>query len=563
MKKNLTRVWHAVLSSAAVIAAVAPTLGHAQDRAGRAVTVIVPSASTQGDGSMSAAVATRLVHGPLPMSAATQVEKDAADRAHAEAQRTAAPSLAEPDAARGLPGPMTSVVAGSNFAGLAADTADTSSVPPDNAGAVGTTRFIETINSAVRIFDRVAGNPILATGSLNDLNGFGASNNSFDPQVIWDPTTNRFYYSMDTIVSASQNLLTFGFSKSTSPSNVTTDWCKYAINYGADFPDYPKMGDSRYFIIIGVNVFSPSFIGSDIVAISKPAGTGTIATCPDATTFKVGIDSNLKDSGGSQVFTPVPSNQIDTNSKGYVVASTGGGGTKLWFYTVTKAGTGFPLFGAARGVTVAAYPSPPNATQPPGAGFGQLLDTSDTRNTQAVQAINPDRGTVQSFYTQHTVASGGFSGVRWYEIDPAPAVPVVLRTGTITKANTFLFNGAISPDRKVNGASKAFGDSFVIQYNASSPATAARIEARSSLNGAAVPATGVTVKTGVGPYRAFDCPSAGNVCRWGDYAALTPDPNVPVTDPSGIVFGVNQYSGVVNPPAGNANWRTRIFGLRP
>jgi len=170
---------------------------------------------------------------------------------------------------------------------------------------------------------------------------------------------------------------------------------------------------------------------------------------------------------------------------------------------------------------------------------------------------------VYSFWTQHTIANGSVSGVRWYEINPAPATPVVLRTGTITAANTFLFNAAISPDRQVRGATKAFGDSFVIQYNVSSSVNNInpRIVAASSLHGGALSGAKV-IKNGVGPYRDFTCPNSGDTCRWGDYAAATPDP-APTTAGVGEVWSTNQFSGVLNPPAGGVNWRTRIFALQP
>lgn len=178
------------------------------------------------------------------------------------------------------------------------------------------------------------------------------------------------------------------------------------------------------------------------------------------------------------------------------------------------------------GAAVPQYAVPPDATQ---VTFSEKIDTSDARHTQAVQAINPARaGTVHSFYTQHTVANslGTGSVVRWYEINPATALPLVLRTGMIEFGNTdFAFNGAISPDRKKHGATVAFGDSFVIQHNASEISIAPRIQAWSSFRGGPVSGNGaMVVQPHTGPYKNFTCPNTGNVCPWGGYAAATPDP---------------------------------------
>ena len=533
--------------------------------AAQAQTVTAADPNEQGSLSVAAGRA-MIARGPLLMSAADAAAKAAANRAHDAAVRSGALRPASPSelAAAGGAAPSAKapiVVGGHNFAGQSS----VNSSPTDSTGAIGTTRYIQTINSIVRIVNRTT-NAAIANGTLTQLSGNIANN--FDPQIIWDPTTNRFYYTMDSVFSSTNNKLAFGFSKTASPINVTTDWCHYNVSYGTPFPDYPKLGDSHYFVIIGVNTFANNstggFVGSDIVAISKPpAGT----TCPLASTFKTGKKANIKDSGGiNQTFTPVPSQQVDTNITGYVVARNGAlPSTKLWFYNVTRAATGFPIFGLARGATVASYTFPADATQPnfPGPVAAPRLDTLDSRNTQAVQAINPDRGTVQSFYTQHTIASGTVSAVRWYEINPAPAIPVVLRFGDLAATNSFIFNGAISPDRKKNGAIVAFGDSFVEQHNASSLINniSPRIVAGSSFNGGAV-LFALPVINGVGPYRDFTCPSSSFTCRWGDYSSATPDP-APTTVGRGEVWGTNQYSGLVNPPSGTANGRTRIFALQP
>lgn len=567
--RRIKSIRHAAAAAAVGIVLSATIEVHAQDADGASdLTIVTADPSEQGDGTMGPDAAAARLHGPLPFNSAAVARKAAADRAYDNAARAGAlrpASASELEAAGQSPTPSAPVVVGGlNFAGYQGGTTNTNSAPPDNEGAIGPTRYIQTINTAVRIYNRSNGAAI-ASGSLNQLAHNGSGINSFDPQIIWDPTTNRFYYAMDSIFSSTDNRISFGFSKTSSPANVTTDWCHYRLSYGRPFPDYPKLGDSRYFIILGVNVFANNgtggFVGSDIVAISKPIN-GAITACPAGTSLKRGKKANIKDTGNKQVFTPVPANQIDTIGTGYVVAVSGDlPSNKLWFFNVTRhPTTGAPVFGNARGVTVSAYNTPPSARQPT---FTQVLDTLDGRNTQAIQARNPSRsGAVYSFWTQHTIASASVSGVRWYEINPAPTTPVVLRSGTIATSNTFLFNAAISPDRKVHASSTGFGRNFVINYNAASRVNSIspRIVAASSVNGASL--SYLIVKNGVSGYRDFTCPKGGDVCRWGDYAAATPDP-APTTTGRGVVWGTNQYSGLANPPAGGVNWRTQIFALQP
>jgi hypothetical protein len=495
--------------------------------------------------------------GRLLMNEADEAAKAAATRAAVADEKSAAPnsgSTAEEDGNA----PLAAVIGGHSFAGQNAG----NSSPSDATGAIGPFSYIQMINTSARIYNRNT-HAIISTATLNSMAGQAATVNSFDPQIMWDPSTNRFYYVMDSVFSSSDNKLSFGFSKTSNPANFTTaHWCKYQVNNGPRFPDYPKLGDSTHFIIIGVNSFAPGFVGSDIFAIGKPpAGT----TCPLASSFPFGVRQDLRDTSNFQTFTPVPSNQVDANATGYVVTRNGSlPSTRLWFYNVTRnSTTGAPIFGNARGLTLpSAYTVPPDASQPT---FTQVLDTLDARPTQAVQARNPDRGTIQSFWVQHTVRQPGpnLAEVRWYEINPAPATPVLLRSGSIRSPTSHIYNAAISPDRRRDGRTLQFGDSFVIHYNASGSASgiSPRILAQSSFNGGALGGT-VLVRNAAGPFRDFTCPSPGQVCRWGDYAQASPDPR-PSFAGRGQVWGTSNYSGVVNPSTGASNFRTWIFDLRP
>lgn len=546
-----------LLLAAATTAFVLPIVAYAQSGGNAVGKIEFANPRVRGDGTMSPAAAAAMRRGALklPADEALKAATNNAARQSGEWNRPLAPSdLAPIGGRRSASAPV--VVGGLSFAGQT----DSGGTPPDTTGAIGRTRFIQLVNRRFGIYNRATG-ALLSSGTLNTLAGLSSSVNSFDPQIMWDPTTSRFYYVMDSVFSSTNNKLAFGFSKTASPSNGTTDWCHYTYTPAdaARFPDYPKLGDSRFFIIIGVNSFKPGFVGSDLIAISKPPGG---STCP-LEVFRVGTVLGLRDTTGALVFTPVPANQVDTSGTGYVVARNRTlPSTSLWFFNVTRnSSTGLPIFGGARGVTVASYTAPPDANQPPQSfGYNPLLDTLDARPTQAVQAVNPDRGTF-SFWTQHTIAVGSFAAVRWYEINPVPATPVVLRTANIASSTAHLFNAAISPDR----AGSSFGDSFVVQYSVSGSTIDPRIVAGSSFSGGAL--SFLLVRSGVDTYRDFSCPNSGDtLCRWGDYSGATPDPAPPSTRPRldrGAVWGTNQYSGVLNPTAGTANWRTWIFNLQP
>ena len=434
-------------------------------------------------------------------------------------------------------GPLApSIISGRSWQGINS----TNVTPPDETSAVGTTRYIELVNVKFAIYNKTSNSPI-STGTINSLVGASSTDDVFDVQIIWDPTTSRFYYAADDVVSSSNNRVAFGFSKTASPSSAA-DFCKYSAGFGANFPDYPKLGDSQFFVMIGSNVFSGggSFLGSDLLAISKPPAG---ASCPAASTFKVD-DAPLMTDATTKAFTPVAANEIDTKATGFAVARPRPlPATRLSLFKVTKdATTGNPVIqSTGTPVTVPAYNLPSNAPQK---GSINKIDTSDARQTQAVAAVDPAHASKFAIWTQHTIDVGGRAAVRWYEIDPV--AHALLQSGTASNPSLFQFNGAISPNRQVNGATLAGGNAMVLNYNSSSSAAFPGIRMVSKFATGAQSAP-VVVKNSPGPLSGFDCDLATQLCRWGDYAAATPDPSTANRIWQVSQFAVGSGSGTTGP----------------
>jgi len=438
---------------------------------------------------------------------------------------------------------------------------DTTAAPSDSTGAIGTTRYIELVNAKAAVYSRTSNTPT-AAGALLQLTGCataGCTDNVFDPQVIWDPGTGRFFYAADDIVFSTQNLLDIGFSTTATPTLSASSWCRFALNFGSTFPDYPKLGDTQDFMLIGSNDFAgPTFTGSTIAWMTKPP-PGT--ACPAPGTLTVGLTGALKNADGTAAFTPVPANQTDTSPAGWAVARPAsippGGATFLTVFPVTKSATGaatIPVTGIS--VPVSAFQVPASATQP---GTADTLDTLDARNTQAVSAVDPAHGGVTALWTQHAVFGGAGSQVRWYEINPA--AHALIQHGTLSSASRFTFDAAISPDRRVNGATSLFGGDMVIDVVRSSMTTLPAIKAASKIGPNPVSALR-QVATSAASDTGFDCLQDAGLCRWGDYAAATPDPAAPATGTTGQVWG----SSMLAAPGGSASssgWTTRNFAIKP
>ena len=440
--------------------------------------------------------------------------------------------------------------------------------PPDTTGAIGPDRYIETVNTKYAIYGRAGS--LINTGSLSALTGisgglFGYSLS--DPQMMWDAKTARFYYSAvyyDLFFSSTG--LAVGWSKTATPTSAS-DFCQYAIDFGGDLPDYPKLGDSSDFLLYGYNLygnFASTYDGSGFVTLNKPPSG---STCASTNTFSVHTSGVLHNADGSLAATPVPANLVDdSNGAGYVVANADltdlaahpSGADFASVYAVTTSGTdanGIPIpsLTGPTNVSVPTYAMPANA---PEQGSPYLLDTLDGRFEAAVAATDPGHGGQIALWTAHAVFGGAGTEERWYEIDPAAGS--LLQSGSATSSSLFVWNGAISPDRANTGTSASFGDSMAMSVSTSSASTfpAINIVWKKGANNQS-PLTSLVQATGTNVDSSC---SSSSPCRWGDYSGASPDPAP--TGTTGTVWLANQYN-VASGTSSDTDWRTRIFGVKP
>jgi hypothetical protein len=190
-----------------------------------------------------------------------------------------------------------------------------------------------------------------------------------------------------------------------------------------------------------------------------------------------------------------------------------------------------------------------------------VLDTLDSRPTQAVSGLDPNPTGVNNapgaIWTQHTTSGGVGAEVRWYEIDPSPLA--LVQSGKVTSASLYNFDGAISPNRAVNGSTKSGGDAMVMGFDTSGTTSFPLVRMVSKIGTGAVSGA-VTVKSSPGNYAGFDCAGSDNFCRWGDYAAATPDPIPPTA--AGRVWLTSQWASGGTSTT-QANWRTWNWAAAP
>jgi hypothetical protein len=343
--------------------------------------------------------------------------------------------------------------------------------------------------------------------------------------------------------------MAWGFSKSASPKHVLTDFCNYTTDFQYPAPqatDYPKLGQSKNFLMIGVNVYpslsSQHATHSDLLWINKPQSTSTFQTCPAATSFNSGKFTNLRNGDATQAWTPVPAIQTDPSSDGYISASSDiecpdicGTGNLITEFTLSPS-TGnpaVPTLSAPKSITVTTFAPPAKARQP---GTTNKLDTLDGRLDHSVSGVDPTHSTT-AVWVAHTVAGGAGAAIAWYELDPAAGT--LIQQGLVSDPNLYIFNAAISTDRTVNPSGAAHGSAMVLGLTTSS-STVFPTAGMVSKIGAAAQSGIVNVHASTVADHDFSCP--GGTCRWGDYGGATPDPAAPLTDATGKVWCTNEWT---------------------
>jgi hypothetical protein len=427
--------------------------------------------------------------------------------------------------------------------------------PPDTTGAIGPEDYVEFVNEEVAAYDRTT---LTLAGSPVALSTFTAGVAVCDPQVKYDPQTSRWFYAaIRCDGTRAKNALYLGFSKSSNPTDFSTaaghGWCGYTYSTGKALEDYPKLGLDPLHIMIGSNSFNAEtgrFATAHIMSAPKP-GSGNLETCPAApvlTTFGSSSSPLTTTVEKHLAFTPEPATVADASSGGYIVsadeASVGKGkNIMIWQLAGTAAAPELKSLGAP---AVTSFSLPPNVPQP---GTSDRLDSLDARLTQAVAASDPGAGGAEAVWTQHTLAGGAGSVLRWYEL--VPSTLTVRQSGTISDSSRFIFNGAVAP---------TLSGGAVATYDTGSSSELVQIMAQSRTGAEALGTMSSPVMLGSSAAidSDFSCPSVEpfeESCRWGDYAGASVDP----VD-GNLVWGSNQDNG----PTGTshaAQWATRNFAI--
>ena len=469
-------------------------------------------------------------------------------------------------------GPLSSIFQGLSWSGLAAIPAG-DFTPPDGGAGIGPNAFIEAINSEIAVYNRTT-TSLLTSSSLATFTGGTCP---CDPYVMWDNGAQRWVVISIECTSTSSHTMYLDFTKSTDPTNLSTGWCKYSIDSGSEFPDYPKAGHNSSDWLVGTNDFSTSgaqdFNTAQLWALQKPAN-GAIASCPALHVDKTSTATQLATVDGRVIFTPDASDQLDSGTPpsgtasdtGYFVAyeqPSGGSASEINVIDFNRDASGTAHFTPEGDIPVTPYTFPGGVPQP-GALAGDLLDPSDTRGLGASSHVDPTHCSgCEAVWVEHAVdGSGGRSQIQWDEVNPAACTGAALcgsgarlQDGLLSSPSLFYWNPRISPD--------GFGNEAVMNFNAGSATQLPQVMAVSNTPADAAGATEdpIVIQTSSSPDDDFSCPSVtgtSNPCRWGDYAAAEADPLNPA-----VVWNNSMYTASAVDVSTDAQWGTQNFAIRP
>jgi hypothetical protein len=467
----------------------------------------------------------------------------------------APPELSRPSVApRNAPAPVTNM----NFDGL--DFANWGAGhPPDTVGDVGTTYYIQSINSSIGVFRKSDGvrvaaftlNTFMSQGSfgnLCDTNNFG------DPVVLYDTFEDRwiitdfaFQLSGGNVANPPGAFQCFAASMTGDP--VSGGWNFYSINTQFGLGDYPKFGiwpDGLYMTasIFGFPSGAP-FQNARAYAFNKQQMYAGLAN-PQVVSFDI--------FGGD--FTVLPSNarlQSGTPPPGtpnYYL------GTWIWLDGPTI----YKFHVDWSNISTSTFTGPdlpksttlwPNAAVPNAASLGgNALDVLQIRAMMQNQYTNI--GGVESLWATHTVRRADTSGLaapRWYQVNVTGGNVNL----SIPQATTWDPDGANVISRFMPSLAVDRVGDMALGYSTSSSTTKPAIKYAGRLASDPINTFSQTeqiMMQGLGT-QTGNC-GASACIRWGDYSAMS-------LDPDGCTFWyTNMYYA-----ADGLNHQTRIASFGP
>jgi hypothetical protein len=417
--------------------------------------------------------------------------------------------------------------------------------PPDTNGAVGKTHYLEMVNSGLQVFDKLTGASLLGPIPISSFwSGFGGvceTEDEGDPIVVYDRLADRWLISQfatprgasdpqDECIAVSQT------------GDATGTWYRYQFHLSDQFADYEKFGvwpDGYY---VSSNILKPDcerdcYLGAQAFVFDRAkmlvgdctATAQTPGLNPpqrEAPFLPSDLDGILPPPAGEpNHFVQSPVEVPDLPPEGAQETDPRPSAYKIWDFHVDwihPANTSFSRRASVSAEDFALLCEDPETRDcVPQLGTSQKVDILSVllmfRN--AYRRFADGR---ESMLNNFTVDAEGVGGIRWFELQRAPAGNwAVHQDSTYAPDSTWRWAGSIASDNQGN---------IALGFSASSAAIYPQIRYAGRL--ATDPLNILS-----GEQHLFDgtgsqgrdcegnCRTCGDECnRWGDYSDMTVDP---------------------------------------
>jgi hypothetical protein len=408
---------------------------------------------------------------------------------------------------------------------------NSTALPPDANGAIGSKQFVEFINGTVAMYNKTNGVRMTRKTDVKfwaDAGVIVSSDSAVtDPRVIFDPLSQRWYATqVDFDATASDPTLEsndFLFALSDT-SDATGTWHGFSFQADPDtgfFADFPTLGvDSNAVYISGDFFFGNSSpVGPGLLSIPKSDLLTNTPSIANRTWFGV-MDYSVR----GQVLQPVTC--FDGSSSGNIlsvgdIGMTSDFHSNLVSFAVLNSATTNATLTASTNLIVLPYMVPDNAVEgaplltPTQPDDTQALQANDARLSAKVYAVN---GVI---YAVHNTELNNRIAIRWYRINATTRT--LMEMGTIADANLDLFFPSIAANS--NGVVMICCNGCGLGTFVSSFAYPG-----ATVNGVTTFGPSVLLQSGTTSYHGDDEQLADlldtpPLSRWGDYSATSVDPN--------------------------------------
>src|SRR5436190_18348419 len=159
-----------------------------------------------------------------------------------------------------------------NFAGVPYPGVNCNCAPPDTNGSVGTTQYVQIVNTGYQVFDKATGSSVLGPNSIESVwSGFGGlcqTSGFGDPVVVFDKKARRWVITE----FAGSSIPTDECIAVSTTDDATGTYNRYDFHLGNNFIDYPKIAvwpDAYYVSINLFNSSGTSFLGPQPFAFDR------------------------------------------------------------------------------------------------------------------------------------------------------------------------------------------------------------------------------------------------------------------------------------------------------